>query len=82
MLKELIYLFDHDSSKVRKQLVLLLAECRWARGQDAFEMAFGNSLSEGKRKLINVYFERRNQEKSSITMVPRRTRGARSRKGS
>ena len=44
---------------VRKGLVVLLADLHFALGTELFEKMMGSALTEGKRRLINIYYERR-----------------------
>lgn len=44
---------------MRKGLVTLLADAKAVTGEQSFELIFGPELTEGKRRLINIYYERR-----------------------
>jgi GMP synthase PP-ATPase subunit len=41
---------------------VLLADLHFALGTELFETLMGKSLNEGKRKLINIFYERRVKE--------------------
>lgn len=58
-MKSLLYLFDHHTAKVRKALVIMLAEAKMALGTDQFEILMGSSLTGGKRKLIDYFVDKK-----------------------
>ncbi len=54
-----MHLFEHPQSKVRKALVVLYADLHFSKGTKEFEHVLGNHLTENRRRLIKVYYDRR-----------------------